>query len=103
MLHSILITLRLMAQSKASKRPRTTVSSVYAEIVGWGKCIPTATLSNTDLASFLDTSDSWIFQRTGTRERPIAHVPVSDLAYVAARRAIATAGTLPEQGEQSVL
>src|SRR5436309_12546414 len=97
MLHSILITLRLMAQSKASKRPRTTVSSVYAEIVGWGKCIPTATLSNTDLASFLDESDSWIFQRTGIRERPISHVPDSELAYVAAMRAMASAGILPEE------
>src|SRR5262249_19454965 len=40
----------------------------------------------------LDTSDEWIFTRTGIRERRISHVPLEELAYVAAERALAAAG-----------
>ena len=46
----------------------------YAAITGWGKCMPPAVLSNADLATFLDTTDEWIAQRTGIRERRISHV-----------------------------
>lgn len=66
--------------------------STFAEIIGWGKCIPPATLSNADLSTFLDTSDDWILRRTGIATRPISHVPVSELAYVAAEHALACAG-----------
>jgi 3-oxoacyl-[acyl-carrier-protein] synthase III len=86
-----------MPQSKARKLLRADARLVYAEIVGWGKCLPPAILSNADLSSFLDTSDSWIFQRTGIRERPISHVPVSELAYVAAMQAMASANIPPEE------
>ena len=65
--------------------------STYAEIVGWGKCIPPASLSNADLSTFLDTTDDWILRRTGIASRPISHVPVSELAYVAAAQALACA------------
>ncbi len=65
---------------------------VYAEIVGWGKCIPPAIVTNNDLATFLATSDAWIEKRTGITQRCITHVPVSELAYVAAARALASAG-----------
>ncbi len=64
----------------------------YAEITGWGKCLPPAVLTNDDLATFLDTDDGWIRKRTGMQERRISHVPVSQLAYVAAQRALAAAG-----------
>ena len=64
----------------------------YAEITGWGKCLPPAIMTNNDLATFMDTSDEWIFSRTGMRERRISHVDVDELAYVAAERAIACAG-----------
>jgi 3-oxoacyl-[acyl-carrier-protein] synthase III len=64
----------------------------FAEIVGWGKCIPPARLTNAGLATFLDTSDEWIYRRTGIRQRPISHVPVSELAHVAAADALACAG-----------
>ncbi len=64
----------------------------YAEITGWGKCMPPAVMTNDDLATFIDTSDEWIFSRTGMRERRISHVDVDELAYVAAARAIACAG-----------
>lgn len=63
-----------------------------AAIVGWGKCLPPATLTNSDLSTFLDTNDDWISSRTGMRERRISNVPVGELAYVAAARAVACAG-----------
>ena len=61
-------------------------------ITGWGKCVPPAALTNADLETLTDTSDEWITTRTGIRERRISHVEVSDLAAVAARRALAAAG-----------
>jgi len=64
----------------------------YANITGWGKCLPPAVLTNSDLATFLDTSDEWIFPRTGIRERRISHVGLGELASVAAKRALAAAG-----------
>jgi 3-oxoacyl-[acyl-carrier-protein] synthase-3 len=64
----------------------------YADITGWGKCVPPAILTNADLSTFLDTDDEWIVSRTGMKERRIAHVPVSDLAHVACARALAAAG-----------
>jgi 3-oxoacyl-[acyl-carrier-protein] synthase III len=64
----------------------------YAAITGWGKCMPPSVLTNADLATFLDTSDEWIAQRTGIRERRISHVPGIAMAHVAASRALACAG-----------
>ena len=52
---------------------------------------PPAILSNDDLATFLDTNDEWITSRTGMKERRISHVNVSELAHVAAARALAAA------------
>lgn len=64
----------------------------YAEITGWGKCMPPAILTNDDMAGVIDTSDEWIRTRTGILERRVSHVPVSDLASVAGQRALAAAG-----------
>jgi 3-oxoacyl-[acyl-carrier-protein] synthase-3 len=63
-----------------------------AAITGWGKAMPPAVLSNADLATFLDTDDACIVQRTGIRERRVTHVVGSELSYVAGRRALACAG-----------
>lgn len=68
------------------------MTSFYAEITGWGKCLPPATLSNEDLSTFLDTSDEWIRTRTGIENRRISHVNTSDMATVAAQQALACAG-----------
>ncbi len=68
----------------------------YAAITGWGKCLPPAVLTNDDLATFLDTDDEWIRKRTGMQERRISHVTVSQLAHVAAQRALAAAGKTAE-------
>ncbi|MFN3462984.1 MAG: ketoacyl-ACP synthase III [Terricaulis sp.] len=64
----------------------------YAAITGWGKCMPPATLTNADLSTFLDTNDEWIVSRTGMRERRVSHVTASEMAVVAAKRALACAG-----------
>ncbi len=64
----------------------------YAAITGWGKCMPPSVLTNADLATFLDTSDEWIAQRTGIHERRISHVSGIAMAHVAAARALACAG-----------
>ena len=63
----------------------------YADITGWGKCVPPAILTNDDLASIMDTSDEWIRSRSGIEERRVSHVPGSDLAAVAGLRAAAAA------------
>ena len=68
----------------------------HAAITGWGKCLPPAVLTNQDLATFLDTDDEWIESRTGMKERRISHVPLGDLAHVAAARALACAGLAAE-------
>lgn len=63
-----------------------------ASITGWGKCLPPAILTNGDIAQFLDTSDEWITTRTGISERRVSHVPLGEMAFVAAQRALACAG-----------
>lgn len=65
-------------------------------ITGWGKCVPPVKLTNADLEKLVDTSDEWIVERTGIHERGISHVEVTDLAEVAAQRAIAAAGLTVE-------
>ncbi len=64
----------------------------YAAITGWGKCMPPAVLSNADLATFLETDDTWITTRTGIHERRISHVSGIEMAHVASARALACAG-----------
>jgi 3-oxoacyl-[acyl-carrier-protein] synthase-3 len=67
-----------------------------ATITGWGKALPPSVLSNEDLESFIDTSDEWITSRTGIKERRISHVETSDMATIAAHRALAAAGLEPD-------
>lgn len=54
--------------------------------------MPPATLTNDDLATFLDTNDEWITSRTGMKERRISHVSAVELSTIAASRALACAG-----------
>jgi len=72
---------------------------MFAAITGWGACMPPAVLSNLDLSTFLDTSDEWITTRTGMKERRVSHVPVTQLATVAAHRALACAGLAARDAE----
>jgi 3-oxoacyl-[acyl-carrier-protein] synthase-3 len=71
--------------------------SQYAEITGWGKCMPPAIMTNDDMTTAIDTSDEWIRSRSGIEERRVSHVPGSELAAVAGYRALAAAGSTPEE------
>jgi 3-oxoacyl-[acyl-carrier-protein] synthase-3 len=66
----------------------------YSRIVGTGGYLPAKILTNRDLEQTLDTSDEWIFTRTGIRQRHIAAADerCSDLALAASHRAIEAAG-----------
>jgi 3-oxoacyl-[acyl-carrier-protein] synthase III len=66
----------------------------YARILGTGSYLPPKILTNADLEKMVDTSDHWIVERTGIRERRIAgpDETCSTLATAAARRALAAAG-----------
>jgi 3-oxoacyl-[acyl-carrier-protein] synthase-3 len=59
--------------------------------------VPPRLLTNADLEKMVDTTDEWILQRTGIRERHIVDpgVATSDLGQVAAEKAIANAGLTP--------
>lgn len=63
-------------------------------ISGTGSYLPEKLLTNTDLEKMVDTNDAWIVERTGIRHRHIAapHEATSDLALVAAQRALEAAG-----------
>ncbi|MHA6288520.1 beta-ketoacyl-ACP synthase III [Maricaulis sp. CAU 1757] len=65
-----------------------------SRITGIGSYLPERILSNDELASMVDTSDTWIRERTGIRQRHIAGegVTTSDLGEQAARRALDDAG-----------
>ena len=69
------------------------MSVVRCVAIGCGSYLPARVLTNNDLARMVDTSDDWITQRTGIRERHIAadNETTSDLALAAARAALADA------------
>lgn len=71
---------------------------MYSRIVGTGGYLPEKILTNHDLAQRVDTSDEWVFSRTGIRERHIVaeNQTTSDLAFEAAQRAIEMAGVDPQ-------
>ncbi len=66
----------------------------YSRIVGTGSYLPAKSLSNQELETRIETSDEWIFSRTGIRSRHVAadHEKTSDLALQASLRAIEAAG-----------
>ena len=63
-----------------------------ALITGWGKAMPQPVLTNDDLATVVDTNDEWIVSRSGIHERRVNHTTNSDMATLAASRALAAAG-----------
>jgi len=66
---------------------------MYSKIIGTGSYLPAKILTNHDLEKLVDTTDEWIFARTGIRQRHIVESEhTSDLAYHAATQAIAAAG-----------
>jgi 3-oxoacyl-[acyl-carrier-protein] synthase-3 len=71
-------------------------------VAGWGIALPDKTVTNADLEARLDTSDAWISERTGIRERRIGESTAS-LAIDAGRRALDTAGCDPASVELLLL
>ena len=69
-------------------------TKLVSKIAGTGSYLPAKILSNKDLETLVDTTDEWIFSRTGIRERHIAAKGefTSDLAFEAAKNAILSAG-----------
>ncbi|HUZ72013.1 MAG TPA: beta-ketoacyl-ACP synthase III [Stellaceae bacterium] len=74
-------------------------------VLGCGGYLPDRIVTNAELAERLDTSDEWIVQRTGIRQRHIAAPGelTSDLALHAAARALAAAGCTPADIDLVVL
>lgn len=71
---------------------------IRSRITGTGSFLPKRVLTNTDLEKMVDTSDEWIRERTGIRERRIANKTecASDLGFQAAREALKSASKKPE-------
>lgn len=67
---------------------------MYSRIAGTGSYLPEKVLSNHELESMVETSDQWITDRTGIKERHIAaeNETTTDLAYQASVKAIEAAG-----------
>ena len=74
-------------------------------IIGTGSYVPEKVLTNRDIEKFLDTSDEWVYTRTGIRERRIAEpgVGVSSLAKIASEKAMEMAGVKPADIDLIVL
>ena len=63
-----------------------------------GSALPALSKTNDDLSTFLDTSDEWISQRTGIRQRSLcSDETLTDLLTVAAKQALERAGVEPQQ------
>jgi 3-oxoacyl-[acyl-carrier-protein] synthase III len=69
------------------------VTAIRSVVLGCGTYLPQRVLGNEELARMVDTSDEWIVQRTGIRQRHVAAEGelTSDLALAAARAALAAA------------
>ncbi len=67
---------------------------IHARITGTGSYAPRKIMTNNDLEKLVATSDAWILERTGIKERRIAEKgqTTSDLAYEACRKALKAAG-----------
>jgi 3-oxoacyl-[acyl-carrier-protein] synthase-3 len=74
------------------------------EIIGTGHYVPGKPVTNDDLSRVMDTSDEWIFKRSGIKQRHYAPegVGASDLALEASKRAIEGARIRPEEIEYVV-
>ncbi|MCX8021233.1 MAG: beta-ketoacyl-ACP synthase 3, partial [Syntrophorhabdaceae bacterium] len=74
-------------------------------IIGTGSFLPEDIMTNYDIEKFLDTSDEWIYTRTGIKERRVAKKDeaVSDLSKIACERAMEMAGVKPEDIDLIIL
>lgn len=95
---SYLANIKTMATYNHSQKKNDILKTpTFAHLVGWGMAVPENVMTNQDLSAFVETSDEWIFARTGIRERRIANEQESTatLAYRAAQQALEVADILP--------
>ncbi|WP_153769556.1 beta-ketoacyl-ACP synthase III [Labrenzia sp. CE80] len=81
------------------------MSVIRSTVLGTGSYLPAKCLTNDDLAKTVDTSDEWIVQRTGIKQRHIAAEGevTSDLAFNAATAALERAGVDPQDIDLIIL
>jgi 3-oxoacyl-[acyl-carrier-protein] synthase III len=82
----------------ATEQTHATSAGMHARILGIAHHVPGRVVTNDEMSVWMDTSDDWIQQRTGIRERRFIteNTGPADLGVVAARAALADAGTAPE-------
>ncbi|MEQ1622732.1 MAG: beta-ketoacyl-ACP synthase III [Methylococcales bacterium] len=70
----------------------------YSRVIGTGGYLPAEVRTNEQISQIVDTSDSWIYERTGIKSRRIAgpDETASSMAEIAARQAIEAAGCEPQ-------
>lgn len=87
----------MAAQAPNPKNSAAGQPPAFAHIVGWGMGLPANAMTNDDISAFVETSDEWIFARTGIKERRIANEQESTatLACKAAQQALEVADILP--------
>lgn len=70
----------------------------YSRVIGTGGYLPAEVRTNEQISKIVDTSDSWIYERTGIKSRRIAgpNETASSMAEIAARQAIDAAGCDPQ-------
>jgi 3-oxoacyl-[acyl-carrier-protein] synthase-3 len=75
--------------------------ATYAHITGWGMAVPDKILTNIEIAQSVDTSDEWILERTGIKERRIAGAEdtTASLATQASLQALQVANVSPRDVE----
>jgi len=97
----------MMLPARKFKNPRAShdFQGRTCSIISVGSYVPDRVLSNGDLEKMVDTSDEWIFSRTGIKERRIAaqHEVTSDLAAKAARVAMERGKVTPDQIDLIIL
>lgn len=71
----------------------------WANVIGTGGYLPETVRTNHDLSEMVDTTDSWIYERTGIKSRRIAadDETASSMAEIASRQAIEMAGIDPQE------
>ncbi len=78
---------------------------VKSKIISTGSYLPKKFLTNYDLEKTVDTTDSWIFERTGIKKRHLAaeNELTSDIAFEAAKRALENSGLKAEEIDMIIL
>ncbi len=79
--------------------------SRWTKVIGTGGYLPPIVRTNDDISNMVDTSDSWIYERTGIKSRRIAgpEETASSMAEIAARQAIEMAGIAADQIDMIVV